>query len=171
MKESDSPRARFGRLKTAYHAGLPAVTVLLARPYLADYPDHWPVWVWLGDVMVELDRFEEAGEALTEALRRCPGDRLHFPLIYTGHLHGARGDLEQAAEWYQKAIEAQPRHASGSIYLGGVFASQGHFCKAEEVYRKATETCDEGCLDEAYLNLGLILLTQERFRGGGRVFT
>ncbi len=168
--DDDSQRARFVRLKTEYNAGRPAVTVLLGRRYLVDYPDHWPVWVWLGDALKVLHRYDEAEEALTQAFQRCPEHKRRLPMIDFGHLHEARDDLERAARWYHKAIEAQPRHAAGYIFLGGVLARQGRLREAEEVHRNATETCHEGSLDEAFLNLGLDLLAQERFREAAECF-
>jgi tetratricopeptide (TPR) repeat protein len=80
-----------------------------------------------------------------------------------GHFHDARGELARAARWYQRAIDAAANHASGYIFLGGVLARQGRLREAEKVHRQATETCDEGCIDEAFLNLALVLRAQERF--------
>jgi tetratricopeptide (TPR) repeat protein len=80
-----------------------------------------------------------------------------------GHFHDARGELARAARWYQRAIDTAPNHASAHIFLGGVFARQGRLREAEKVHRRATETCDEGYIDEAFLNLALVLRAQERF--------
>ena len=47
MSEKPSQEARCERLWKVYRSDLPALTIILARRYLADYPDHWPIWVWL----------------------------------------------------------------------------------------------------------------------------
>ncbi len=108
-------------------------------------------------------RYDEAELALDQALNRCPDDQRRIPLSIKGHICGARGDHQHAAEWYQRVIEANPKHVSGYIHLGGSLAIQGRLREAEEVHRRATENCYEGCLDEAFVNLGLVLRAQERF--------
>ncbi len=115
-------------------------------------------------------RYDEAEEATSNALRLCPEERRHFPLCTLGRLDKLRGDYERAAEWFRKAIEAAPTDTQGYIYLGGILALQGRPREAEDVHRKATETCYEGCLDEAFLNLGFVLRTQERFEEAAECF-
>jgi tetratricopeptide (TPR) repeat protein len=79
-----------------------------------------------------------------------------------GHLFRESGDYEQAAGWYRQAIEACPEDATSHIFLGAMLARQGRLHDAAEAHRTAT-TCDEGCIDEAYLNLGLVLRALGRF--------
>src|SRR5262249_13014750 len=86
------------------------------------------------------------------------------------HLYQARGEYARATEWFGKAIEAAPADTQGYIYQGGVLTLQGCLCEAEDVYRKATENCYEGCLDEAFLNLGLVLRAQDRFEEAAECF-
>jgi tetratricopeptide (TPR) repeat protein len=86
-----------------------------------------------------------------------------------GHLCKARGDYKSAAAWYRQAIEAVPREASGHIYLGGVLAKSGRLKEAEAAHRAATR-CIEGCRDEAFLNLGLVLRAQERYEEAAECF-
>ena len=54
-----------------------------------------------------------------------------------------------------------PDEATGHIYLGGVLARAGRLKEAETAHRAAIR-CSQGCRDEAYLNLGLVLRAQER---------
>ena len=61
-----------------------------------------------------------------------------------------------------KPSRPSPRNASGYIFMGVAFSAQGRLREAEQVLREATETCYEGALYEAFLNLGLILLARER---------
>ena len=87
-----------------------------------------------------------------------------------GHLEKQRGELERAAGQYRWAIKAAPRHTAGYIFLGGVLARQGRLREAEDVHRTAIETCYEGNVDEAFLNLGLALRAQERFDEAAECF-
>ena len=162
-------RARFARVRAASDADLNALTILRARGYLARYPDHGYAWRVLGETLRALVRYDEAEEALANALRLCPEERKWIPMSDLGHLEKQRGKLERAAAWYRRAIEADPRHAAGYIFLGGILRLQGRLLEAEEVHRTATETCYEGDIDEAFLNLGLILLRRGAVRRGGRM--
>jgi cytochrome c-type biogenesis protein CcmH/NrfG len=134
-------QARFERVRAASDADLNALAILRARRYLARYPDHGYAWYLLGEALRALARYDEAEEALNHALRLCPEDRRRIPLSEMGHLEKQRGDYERAADWFRKAIEAEPRHASGYIFLGGILARQGRLREAEEVHRTAIETC------------------------------
>ncbi len=115
-------------------------------------------------------RYDEAEEALATALELCPADRRRLPLTEMGYLEAQRGDFERAAGWYRKAIEAEPTHSASYIFLGAILGQQGRLREAEEVHRMAIETCYEGCLDEAFLNLGLVLRAQERFEEAAEYF-
>ena len=174
MDQQEIRHARFKRVKAASHAGLAALTILQARRYLdecsGDETLDFFVWYWLGTALVVLCRYDEAEDALTIAVRLCPDDKQRYCLIKLGQLDEQRGDYERAAGWFQKAIEVAPRDNSAYIYLGGIRAKQGRHREAEEVCRTAIETCYEGCLDEAMLNLGLALLAQERFDEAAECF-
>lgn len=168
--EEEIRRARFRRVKAAYDADLNALLILRARRYLARYPDHGYAWFLLGEAFRALARYDEAEEALANALRLCPEEKRRILLKEMGHLEKQRGNYERAAGWHRKAIEAQPTHAGGYIFLGGILALQGRLRDAEEVYRTAVEFCYEGCLDEAFLNLGMVLRAQERFEEAAECF-
>jgi tetratricopeptide (TPR) repeat protein len=163
MSEDGTREALYARLKKASDDNLLSLTILLARRYLADHPDEWPAWNWLGNAAIELALYDEAEQALTQVLELFPEDKRFIPMINLGRLHAARSDFERAADWFDKAIEAEPRNASGYIMMGVILARQGRLRQAEEVLRRATETCFEGALYEAFLNLGLILSARERF--------
>jgi tetratricopeptide (TPR) repeat protein len=171
MDEDDDLRqARFRRVRAASNANLPALTVLRGRRYLGRYPDHGYAWHLFGIALLELARYDEAEQAISNALRLCPEEKRQIPLCDMGYLFKFRGNYEQAARWYQEAIDAAPRDTQGYIYLGSLLALQGRLREAEEVHRKATETCYEGCLDEAFFNLGCVLLAQERFEESADCF-
>jgi tetratricopeptide (TPR) repeat protein len=162
-------KTRYQRLQRLSDGPFPALTVRYARHYLADYPDHAPAWLMLGIALVALGRYEEAEQALAKAIQHWPSGERQIPLAHVGHLFEQSGDYDQAAAWYRKAIEADPRDATYRIFLGGVLAKQGRLHEAEEAHRGAV-ACAEGCSDEAYLNLGLVLRARERFRDAADCF-
>jgi tetratricopeptide (TPR) repeat protein len=169
MNENEVAQARWSCLRASHKADLPALTVARAREFLREYPDCGPAWKILGSALVELARHAEAERALKQALSLCPPDKLWIPFAEMGHLHKARGEYKAAAVWYRQAIEAVPEEASGHIYLGGVLAKSGRLNEAEAAHRAATR-CTQGCRDEAYLNLGLVLRAQERYEEAAKCF-
>ena len=145
-----------------------ATAVFLCREYLKREPNSGIAWGTLGWLLYEMARYEEARAALEEALKHppllpsLPDFRWTYPLYKMGHLYRARGRYAEAAVWYHRGIELEPNDATGYIFLGAVLAKSGDFAGAEEQHRKAIR-CEDGCIDEAYLNLGLVLRAQERF--------
>lgn len=153
---------RHRRLRRLSDGPFPALTIRVARRYLIDYPDDGVAWLMLGGALVEMARYEEAEQAIAKALGLCPLDKRRIPLVRMGHVFEQAGDYQQAAEWYRRAVASEPDHAGGRIFLGGVLARQGRLHEAEEVYREAVG-CAKGCIEEAYLNLALVLRSRERF--------
>lgn len=150
------------RLHQLANGPFPAFAVRYARRLLDDDPDYGPGWIMLGIALTKLARYAEASQALAKAIDLCPPAKRQIPLAQMGHVFREAGDCEQAAAWYRRAIDADPTDASYRIYLGAVLAKHGHFRQAEEEHRAAI-SCPEGAIDEAYLNLGLVLRAQERF--------
>ncbi len=162
MRINRSRTARYQRLLRLTSRPLPALTVLHARRYLADYPDDGRIWLILGLTLTEMARYEEAEQALHKAIELCPPDQRSVPLDYMGHLFRESGDYEQAAQWYRRAIEADPDDATSHIFLGAVLARQGRLHDAAESHRTAT-TCPRGSIDDAYFHLGLVLRSLNRY--------
>jgi tetratricopeptide (TPR) repeat protein len=169
MAGNEVLQARWNRLRAAHKADLPALTAARARDFLKEFPEGGPAWKILGSALIDLARYPEAELAIKKALSLCPPEKLWIPLAEMGHLCKSRGDYNSAAAWYRQAIEAVPREASGHIYLGGVLAKSGRLNEAEAAHRAATG-CIEGCRDEAFLNLGLVLRAQERYEEAAACF-
>jgi tetratricopeptide (TPR) repeat protein len=169
MPENRILRRDWERLRKADDANSTALTVLRAREFLSHYPDFGPAWLVLGQALRCLARYEEAQSALTRCLDLCPEEKRRLPLYEFGHLGKQCGDYEEAARWYRASIEADPNDASGYIFLGGILAKQGKLHEAEQIHRTGTQ-CREGCIDEAFLNLGLVLRAQERFEEAAECF-
>lgn len=169
MPENRILRRKYDRLRKAHDEGDTALAVLRARDFLTDYPDYGPAWIILGMALVSLARYQEAEAALNRAMELAPSDKQRLPLYQLGHLDRERGVFDRAADWYRRSIEAAPDDASGYIYLGGALAKQGRIREAEAAHWKGIR-CPDGCVDEAYLNLGLVLRAQERFEEAAECF-
>jgi tetratricopeptide (TPR) repeat protein len=155
-------KIRFEDIVEASDAGLPAYVIELAHTFVSETPDLGPAWIFLGIALVELARYDEAETAFHMAIEYWRSENLRVPYEQLGHLYQAKGEYENAALWYNRAIEADPDDTGGHIFLGCILAKQGKLKEAEARHRIAL-TCREGCFDETYLNLGFVLRAQERY--------
>jgi tetratricopeptide (TPR) repeat protein len=92
----------------------------------------------------------------------CPQKALAIAYAQMGHLVQAKGGFKQAAIWYRKAVNHRPKDATFHIFLGSNAFMRGLHKESEAHYRRALE-CSEGCLEEAYFNLGGILLGKRKY--------
>ena len=151
---------RRAQLLDAYERDQPALTIELARLYLAEHADDRAVLLVYGEALTDLARYAEARSAYERALT-LSGPTERAPVLrLLGRLYDARGEIREAEQYYQEAIAAAPAHASAFVYLGALFARIGRLDEAERMHRQAT-ACVEGAIDEAYLNLGFV----QRARG------
>jgi tetratricopeptide (TPR) repeat protein len=163
MADTTSTKSLFRKLKTASSRDLSALTVLLGRDYVSQDTKNGVAWLMLGIGLVETGQYDDARKALMRATKLCPPDKLRIPFAQLGHLYKQKGSFMCAAKWYQKSIDSDPNDASAHIYLGSVFAREGKLHDAEHCHRAATR-CKRGCIDEAYLNLGLVLRAQGKLK-------
>jgi tetratricopeptide (TPR) repeat protein len=140
----------------AFSRDLPALTIELGRLYLAEFPDDPIALTMTGQSYGAVARYEDAKALYERALTTSPPERRARVLSLIGDLHQAKAEIAAAESAYHDAIQESPNDASAFIYLGGMLATLGRLDDAEVILRRAT-TCAEGCLDEAYLNLGFVL--------------
>ena len=153
----------YRKMFNAWDAGEHALALELSRELLEEFPDYNIGWVLQGVILYELARYGEAEQVLHHAIQGLPLEHLHHGYVHLGHLYRERGDYDHAEKWYRKAIELHPDDAGRHIFLGVLLAKKGDFLGAETSHRKAIG-CSAGAVDEAYLNLGLVLRAQERYK-------
>jgi len=136
--------------------------LVLAKTYIKNYQGAKSAYIDYAGALMQLARYKEAEKALEKAISICPKDKLFVPYAQMGHLNYSRGDYQEAAKWFTKCIKKLPNDATGYIYKGSALAKCGKLKSAENAHRKATQ-CREGCIDEAYLNLGYVLRAQEKY--------
>lgn len=134
----------------------------LCEQYLKTNPDHGPTLIRYADNLTSLAQYAEAQAALDHAQQIVSNDRLHFVLWQRGHLLQAQGDFIGAENLFMQAHELIPDDASSLIFAGSVAFRRGEIERAIHLARKATE-CSEGCVDEAWFNLGGYLLSTKRY--------
>ncbi len=161
-RSSQSRDIRWKQWWRYYDSSRWALAILHGRRFLADYPDFGKGWLILGTCLMNRNRLDEAEEALRRGLELRSEDKQAYALNLLGELAEKRGDYELAAVHYRRAIEEAPGRASAYIYLGCLLSKQGRLSEAEELFRSATE-CTEGCISEAFYNLGVNMINRERF--------
>jgi tetratricopeptide (TPR) repeat protein len=161
-KVSMRRKERFERLRIASDEGHPALTIELGKLYLAEFPeDPWAL-IYYGMALQDVARYPEAGAAYDRALTQLPSEDHERIYRRLGLLAQDQSNIPEAEQWYRQAIDARPEDATAYIYLGAMLAKNGRLDEAEALHRRAT-ACADGCLDEAYLNLGYVLRAKERY--------
>ncbi len=70
-------------------------------------PEHYPwSWINIGDILINLGRYEEAIHALQEGIKLLPNDS--FAHTCLGRAYAGLGDTNKALEYLRKAIELDP---------------------------------------------------------------
>lgn len=139
---------------SASDAGLHATTVRLVQAYVQDHPESAKAWLDLGHSLGHLARYEEAQAAFEKAIELAgdgPVDAIYGEI---GHLFRAQGNLDEAAAWYQKQIDADSKDATGYLFLGNLKRSLGDTPASIATLTSALE-CEFGCMEEVHYALGL----------------
>ena len=142
--------------------GQTAVVIELCKKYLCQFQNDGFAWVWYGMAQTKLFRYTEAEKAIRQAFKFCPKKGLPVVYVQMGEIYKGKGDFKKAAFWYRKALKQKPQDATYYIYLGDNAFKCGLFKEAKNYFRNALK-CSEGCLDEAYFNLGGILLGERNY--------
>jgi tetratricopeptide (TPR) repeat protein len=146
----------------AWQADEYAHALELCREMVRDFPDYPVGWLVHGIVLYELARYDEAEQVIHAAIEGLSGETLYHGYQNLGHLYRQSGNYGEAEKWYRKAVELDPDNVGTQVFLGALLAQKGDLAGAEAVYREATRRAN-GAVDEAWLNLGLVLRAQERY--------
>ena len=159
---ADERKLRMRAIKRFDRQDMVCCMQTMAKRYVADFPDRGAGWMWYGISLYAMARYTEALAALRRAERLCPPDKLHLVQYHFARLYEQKGNYRRAETWFLKAISSCPSDAYCYIFLGALLAREGRLSEAEAMHRQAT-LCEHGCIDEAFLNLGLVLRAQERY--------
>ena len=159
---TDERKKQWRAIKKFDQQDMVCCTLALAKRYLADFPDRGAAWLCFGVSLYAVARYTEALTALRRAARLCPPKYIHLVQYHFGHLYKQKGNYRRAETWFRKAIASCPSDADSYIFLGGLLARDGRLSESEATHRKGT-LCEQGCIDEAFLNLGLVFRAQERY--------
>jgi tetratricopeptide (TPR) repeat protein len=109
-----------------------------------------------------ITRYGDSRAAYERALMLLPPENHHRVYRQFGLLAQDQADIEGAEGWYRRAIQELPTDATAYVYLRAMLAKNGRLEAAEACHREATG-CPNGCIDEAYLNLGYVLRAKGQY--------
>lgn len=125
-------------------------TILRARytdPEIAlrHFRSGWPAsdlkWLGRGIALSRMNRIEEADRAFDKALNEAGDDPLF--LREAGRFYYSYGDLQQAAEYLQKAVFLSPRDGLALFYYARVLMEQGDNARAESLLQRVLKELPE----------------------------
>ena len=147
---------------SASDAGLHVTTISLVQKFLVEHPNSPRGLIDLGRAFAQVFRFDEAEQAFNKVIELS--DEKSAAAIYgeIGNLYRTQGKFEQAVQWYEKQIAADPEDALGYLYLGNLLLRQGDFSSAGTVFHKALE-CKTACFDEIHYSIGLVNRSLENY--------
>jgi len=166
MKKDDPEPTRrkrsYKRIPAAYDKELFALAVELSEKYLHQLPDDYFAWMWYAMAKTKLCRYDDAEKAVRRAMSLWQYGKLEIALRQMGDIFKAKGELKKAKLWYRRAALRDPKGTHYHIYLGDLAFGQGHLRQAELHFRRAVK-CRKSPVEEAYYNLGGVLLAKKRY--------
>jgi len=112
----------------------------------------------MGNVLIQLDRLEDAQKVFAETSMRFPEN--HDALIAQGEIKVAMGDNEEGLKFMLKAYEIAP--ASTSVHLADFYRRLGRHNEAEQYFVQAVAANPEN--SELMLDQGMNLFEQKKYR-------
>ncbi|MCR4347289.1 MAG: tetratricopeptide repeat protein [Sulfuricaulis sp.] len=115
-------------------------------------------WFMLGAICGQMGLFDEAEQALRQAISLRPSAEAHDNL---GMVMQAKGKFGEAVESHRQALRLRPDFARACFNLGHAYREMSDFASAAENFRQASRLQPD--YFEAHANLGAALLQLQRF--------
>lgn len=93
--------------------------------------------------LIYKERYKNAIKKLKNAVKEEPSNADAWNLL--GYASRKKGDLEQSASAYSKALEIEPDHKGALEYQGELFLMQGDKAGAETNLAKLAKLCPDSC--------------------------
>lgn len=105
----------------------------------------------LAEVTVQIDAgdYADAIAALQKLLGEDPNDADVLNLL--GYSHRLSGDLDQALDYYQRALAVESEHLGANEYVGELYLQRDDLAAAQERLAVLDDACFFGC--EEYTEL------------------
>ena len=154
----------YDRIVAAHGKGLTALVVEMCEVHFRHFPNDRFALIWYAMAKTDLAQYAQAEKAIRRFISLWKGNGLFLGVAYKqmGTLSDARGDLRAAAVWYQRALQTNPK-LDFYAFLGHVAFNRGLLNQAEAYYRKSIKH-PASCVEEAWFNLGGVLVARRRYR-------
>ncbi len=149
-----------------------------ARKAVAEEPNNWEAYVYLGQALAQQEKFSEAAEAFKKGREVAPEakkqlvydiQRSFFVINYNkGITANSTMNYAEAAEFFEKAVAMDPDDPKGYVNLGVAYSMMGQSGKALEAFRGGVEA-DSTSVD-AWRNLGITYQSTGDFAAAGQAF-
>ena len=111
-----------------------------ARIALKQRPDEARSYTWVGHVLANLKRLEEAEENFQRALEIDPSRKKEIRgLVFLGRMSWQWEQIEAAERYLRRALELDPRNREALEYLARSCLSRKRYQEALDLYRKLSE--------------------------------
>jgi len=140
-----------------------ASTIELAKRYLDLYPKDGAAWIVIGDMYIDIAKYDDALDAIRNAKKYAHKKRLDMVYSQYGELYRAKGNYKVAEKWFRKAVEYNPTNTRNHIFLGALLAKMGRFDEAKKCHKEAVRLKTD-TWDEAHHNLGLIYRAEGKYK-------
>jgi len=148
-KNPDDIKALYHLGDLYFRDGLYEKAIANFRKVVAAEPSRGYVFLQMGTALNRLQRFDEALDALTQAIAKLKDPTVAYNNI--GITYGKLGRYQEEIDAMKKAIKLRPRYASARYNLGVTLIKVGDLDGAREQYRALNEfdvTIAKALLDE-----------------------
>ena len=126
--------------KALMKAGRLEEALATARIYLKKRPDEAHSYTWVGEILANLKRMDEAEESFCRALEIDPSRKMEIrSLAFLGRMSWQWEQIEAAEKYLRRALELDPRHREALEYLAASCLSRKRYQEALDLYRKLSE--------------------------------
>jgi len=132
-------------------------------------PDDGLTLIRYANTLRAFSLYDKAIEVLQRAEEVVPDRIKHLVFAQRGHLFKDMGDCSAAENQYLVAHKLDPEDASYLTYAGSAAFQRGDIEQGLSYACDAIK-CPEGCIDEAFFNLGGYLLAQQRYEEAGVMY-
>ena len=107
---------------------------------LEQRPDEARSYSWVGEILANLKRLDEAEENFGRALEIDPSRKKEIrSLVFLGRMSWQWEQIESAEQYLRRALELDPRHSEALEYLARSCLSRKSYREALDLYRRLSE--------------------------------